>query len=57
MSSVIQAIFSRMAGRLVNTELKRMFNEAAVAQFYVLCHNVPAETEENHKQFTSDPPN
>jgi len=30
-TSVIQAIFSRMAGWLVNTELKRMFNESAVA--------------------------
>jgi len=30
-SSVIQAIFSRMAGWLVNIELKRTFNEAAVA--------------------------
>jgi len=55
--SVIQAIFSPIAGWLVNTELKRMFNEAAVAKFDELCCNVPGGTEENPKQFTSSPSN
>ena len=55
--SVVRIVWHRMLGWLVNNELKRICNKAAVAYFDVFYRNVPGENGRNHKQFMSGPPN
>jgi hypothetical protein len=45
-----------MKGWLANDELKRIWNEAVVAQFKVKSQHLPGGTEKTHKNFIYDNP-
>jgi hypothetical protein len=39
---------------IMNIDLERMWKEAVVAWFEVLCRHLPGGTEENHQNFQSE---
>jgi hypothetical protein len=47
--SVVQPIWRRMTGPLMNDELKKMWNEASMAYFELLSQRTPGGYEKNHE--------